>query len=866
MENIAAAPEFFTICARNYLALATALGQSLRAVYPQATLTVWLLDYDDQATWPEVLRVRPIEEAVPEQTLLAMKMRYSILEFSTAVKPAAFIKTFAEGANNAIYFDPDIFVYSSIDEIFTMLEQGASGVVIPHILTPLPKDNVIPDDLSILKSGVFNLGFLALSDCNETHRFLHWWNEWLKTDCWADPSTGVFTDQRWMDFVPCLWPGIRVCYHEGYDVAYWNLHERGEILKKDDQWFVNLSPLRFFHFSGFDPDLPHKVSKHEHRLNTIAKDTSLYHLFKDYAAVVLAARNDYWRKLPLPKMYFDNGCAVDSVARQCFHFATSKGLHFEKPLQVGPGNFFEWLCSREIGSNHSRYVLALLEMRQDVKNHYSDFEGAQKSELENWIATDGVQQMDLDRKILLHLKIIHPSYALTKPSEDQDLMVNYIGYLRAAMGVGEAARGYVRALHYSKVKTTLLDISHLTTYAFSDDSLTESLSTQIQPEPHVVNLLHINADTLPMTISHLGPNNFQGHYNVGIWAWESEEFPTIWHDRYAHVDEIWVGSHFMAEGISRHAPCPVIVMPYAVNPPAVAADRARFGLPEEDVLYLFSFDFHSYSDRKNPDAVIEAFRKSFSPQDKATLVIKAISVDSHPEAMMRIRELVGDAKIKIIPDNLSRLDQLALIASCDVYVSLHRLEGFGLGMAEAMAFGKAVIATAYGGNTDFMRSGNSILVPYRLVQLERNVGPYSSGSYWADPDIDFAARAMRELYVHPEQRAILGKKAKADIAAHCGYEAVGKKLRDRLMVIRSIGKPAATANVIASQASSRKQSRNSPSNSILRICEVGFLLMKDIVREPSHYIRNAGRAYAYRQRLGNRATWQRLVHELRRRY
>ncbi len=841
-------PHFFTICARNYLAFAGALAESIANQYPEATLTVWLLDLDDLEKAPSGISIRSVQEAVSQKLWVDLQLRYSILELSTALKPAVFLHMFLEGASRVIYLDPDIYLFSSLDEVDDLLVEENSGVILPHLLSPLPKDGHNPDDLAILKSGVFNLGFLALCQGEKTTAFLHWWNSWLETHCWADPSTGVFTDQKWLDFVPCLWPSINVLRHPSYDVAYWNLHERS-LDKKDDRWVIDTDPLRFFHFSGFNPHEAQKLSKHENRFGNVERNSSIGELLEFYAQRLLAFDYNYYSSLTIPITRFSNGDRCDAVCQRCFTMATERGLVFAEPLATGPGTFHAWMLEHELGSQHPHYIHALMQLRPDIQTAYPDFENSQAGAVRRWILENGQRQLGLDTGILVAMGLTPKSASMIAKRPSQ---VNYVGYLRAEMGVGEAARGYVRAMQSVGVTAALMDISHLTVHRTQDTSIVTSPPESMPPAPHAINLVHVNADALPMTMSYLGDNFRTGRFTIGLWAWESSIFPEHWMDRFDLVDEIWVGSRFMADAISLHAPCPVLVMPHVVNPPRLDADRKSFGLSQDEFIFLFSFDFSSISVRKNPDGLIKAFRNAFSPNEPVRLLLKSISGDMHPDALARLHSLIGNARITILDRTLDRLDQIRLLQSCDSFVSLHRLEGFGLAIAEAMALGKPVIATAYGGNTDFMNVGNSFLIPYDLVELSEAHGPYPKGSLWAEPNLDEAVKAMHTVVNNKDLCERLGRRAQAEIVQYCGPTRVGEMISKRLDYI-STHLPPISRSHTAEGSHVRKRRR------------LALALVSDLLRSPKHYWANYGKAITYWRRMGTRALTQRVVEEVRKR-
>jgi hypothetical protein len=192
------------------------------------------------------------------------------------------------------------------------------------------------------------------------------------------------------------------------------------------------------------------------------------------------------------------------------------------------------------------------------------------------------------------------------------------------------------------------------------------------------------------------------------------------------------------------------------------------------------FDLQSSLHRKNPTALIEAFKMAFDDRDDVVLVLKWTR-SRDVELGVAVPRLDSDAKnIKVIDDVLEREEVNALLNMCDCYVSLHRSEGFGLPIAEAMILGKPVIVTAYSGNMDFTTPGNSLLVKYRMVDIAENYGPYKKGCLWADPDVQHAAELMRYVYENREAAREIGRRAQADILGSYHPSIAGQAMKDRL--------------------------------------------------------------------------------------
>jgi glycosyltransferase involved in cell wall biosynthesis len=301
--------------------------------------------------------------------------------------------------------------------------------------------------------------------------------------------------------------------------------------------------------------------------------------------------------------------------------------------------------------------------------------------------------------------------------------------------------------------------------------------------PYWLNLFHINADQMDVALANLGKSFFANHYNIGFWHWETPDFPDKWLSAFATVDEVWVPSQFVLDSISAKAPCPVIRMPHAIRFDVNSENvtRASFGLPHNSFLFLAMSDLRSGQFRKNPVGAIAAFRQAFPKPENIGLVIKINNGASDPDEIRQLRAYVNDMpNVFVIDRTLSRQDTYNLEAVCDCFVSLHRAEGFGLGLAESMFLGKPVIGTNWSGNRDFMNPTNSCPVNYQLVSLKRDCGPYAAGHIWAEPDLDHAAWYMRQLVENQSWRQWLAANGQQTIRTEFAPETVGGMYRRRL--------------------------------------------------------------------------------------
>jgi glycosyltransferase involved in cell wall biosynthesis len=301
-----------------------------------------------------------------------------------------------------------------------------------------------------------------------------------------------------------------------------------------------------------------------------------------------------------------------------------------------------------------------------------------------------------------------------------------------------------------------------------------------------MNCIVINPDNLYRLPTWVSYSEWANRYNIAYWFWELETFPAQWKYALPIIDEIWVNTEFNARAMRAVHPR-VTKIPFAIafDHPSERFTRQYFGLPLTGFCFLNTFDFHSSIERKNPQACIEAFLKAFpNPQSLALLIIKSINADSHPQQFEKLRELAkGDTRIIFIDRYLSPQENLGLLNLADCYLSLHRSEGLGLGMAESMYLGKPVIATAYSGNLEFMNETNAYLIPYTLVPVHSFLYAAKEQQYWAKADIEAAAIAMIKIQTHPNYAKSLGEQAQKDIHTHHSLAVMGQAIKKRLQEI-----------------------------------------------------------------------------------
>ncbi len=360
--------------------------------------------------------------------------------------------------------------------------------------------------------------------------------------------------------------------------------------------------------------------------------------------------------------------------------------------------------------------------------------------------------------------------------------VNVFGYLSGEFGLGESARLYSRSLMDANMPCSFFNIDLDLPHGMDDDSFANLFG---DAAPYDSNLIFVNPDFLQQAIANVGEEHFRGKCNIACWFWELPRIPLEWSPAIAQVDAILVASRFVEEAFRAVTDKPILRVPLPYYPgPDSGLTRSDLGLETEALIFLCMFDFHSSVARKNPQAAIEAFKRAFPEGEGVRLLIKSSNGNSHEQALRDLLALTADdPRIIVRDDIIDRAHVQALIRCCDVFVSLHRAEGFGLVMAEAMGLGKPVVATRWSGNLEFMDEQNSCLVDFGLRPVRAGEYPHVPGDEWAEPDVDHAARFMRQLAADHALRHRLGVAAREAVVTQLNPDAVGAKLAEQLCIL-----------------------------------------------------------------------------------
>lgn len=801
MEHPPSAFAVCTIVASNYLARALVLHDSLKVQHPEADF--WLLLIDDAPLGPLSRRavecraihvVRVGEIGLPPEEIANFRMAYDLTEISTAFKPWMMETVMRLSGLHVFYLDPDIEFFAPMTNLITALETHEL-VLTPHVLRPMQRDSCQPAESDIMGSGIYNLGFLGMN--RSAVRMIDWWKERLKRECYSAPAEQRFTDQRWIDFAPSLFDCF-ISKDETFNVAYWNADNRPVVLK-DGQYSVRGRPLSFFHFSGLNEKTPHLLTRHHtgRPRVLISEQPALSVLAENYVKAVGAAQEECAdATLDYPFNEYPEGGKIALGMRRAFlrELARAENENAELPSSpFGPGGehpFYSWLMELQTihgsGVPVPRLVLILRAVRPDLVRAFPDPHGRDAVRLVEWFIKEGPEQFSLPPRL------IPPSILSAHKPQSAKLVpgLEIIGYLRTESGVGQAARLLTLGLKNSAIPiSTLVDSSAPSRQL---DPFRDHKTDDLTPdEAFDCCVLCVNADSVATVRRRLGRDYFRKRRVVGLWFWEVETFPQYLHSAFKEVDEIWVATEFVRKTLAALSPVPVytIPLPFGVAQPSAPLDRLKVGVPD-GFFFLFSFDFHSVFRRKNPLGVIDAYKSAFREGEGPSLVIKAINGDAHTSDLEHLRHAARNRKdIIILSGYLDAATNQALTAACGCYVSLHRSEGLGLTMAEAMLQQKPVIATGYSGNVDFMNEGNSYLCHYTLTAVGPGSHPYPAKAQWAEPDLNHAAELMRYVYTNQKEATVKGRTAAAELAEKFNPERCAAAVEKRWQALRSLNSP-----------------------------------------------------------------------------
>ena len=365
-----------------------------------------------------------------------------------------------------------------------------------------------------------------------------------------------------------------------------------------------------------------------------------------------------------------------------------------------------------------------------------------------------------------------------------DTQITLIGHPFAPIGMGEQLRSYIAACAAVHIKTGVFDIFR---YAQRTDNAHFTLSgeREVAKVPPGVRIFHVNGDEVDTVIAAFEArgNVFADGYNIIVPAWELPVYPRPWAAKLAKFNEIWAISRFVQDGLAASGRPSHVIGQSIETDPGPLLPRRYFGIRESAFVLLHFFDVSSYASRKNPQAVLELFQRlrAADPFRDIQLVLKVKNLEASAEdAAQEFRNVPG---IKVLDTPLDSLGVRSLINACDCFVSLHRSEGFGRGLGEAMALGRLALGTGWSGNMDFMTPENSLLVRHSLIPVAKNSYPHWQGQSWADPEMDHAVQLIAPVLTDPSRGRAMARRGQIDALQTVGHRAVGLRIAERLEAI-----------------------------------------------------------------------------------
>ena len=368
----------------------------------------------------------------------------------------------------------------------------------------------------------------------------------------------------------------------------------------------------------------------------------------------------------------------------------------------------------------------------------------------------------------------------------EDVPITLIGHPFAPIGMGEQLRSHVAAMNAMRLHHRVLDIFRHS--GRTDDAHAALLGDRERLDaPGGIRIFHVNGDEAARVLEAFAARGgvLGDGYNVIVPAWELPAYPAALVPALAGFDEVWAISRFVRDGLAASGVASHLIGQSVEAAPAELGagpllPRRWFAIRESAFVLLHFLDLSSYAARKNPDAALELFARLRAARPWADLQMVVKVKDAAEPAAAWAAGLPPDPAIRVISAPLDSLAVRSLIAACDCFVSLHRAEGFGRGLGEAMAMGRLALGTGWSGNLDFMTGDNAVLVPHRLVAVRRGQYPHARGQRWAEPDAAAAAALLLPLLDDPGRAAALAERGRRDVLRTHGHRAVGLRVLDRL--------------------------------------------------------------------------------------
>lgn len=767
---------FCTIYDRSRIGAAQALLDSLRRHYPD--VAVLALQLDDAAALPGTETVGlddlPVQRAWERVAGSSGPYRDSVLA-------GPLLQAALERDDRAMYLTTRVRVCAPLDPLFDALDTHEIAVL-GIADRRLPDDGHKPSAETVEAAGLVNPRAFAVRRSETTSALLTTWPTTIDVESplvdaapplEAPDELTATPVTRHLERAADGTAGV-LLQHAGLGLGYWNLPLRTVSGGDDGQVLVDGEQLRLLDLSGSDSSDPSAVWTSQDRFKLI--DT------KALARLVIGFADELRASPPEAPPPFERdtrGRVFDRVLRRLVREGIAEGALPAAPwTQDGAADWDALLaqpatCGASAGI--TRYDHAIWESREDLQRVFPNLDGDDGVEFARWIVEWGPQATQAPQRD-----------ERDGAAEPKGLPwgVNVAGFFRSELGLGEAARLLISSL--DSVRVPALPVHG--TFVPPTSQNAEFTFTTPDESPYPINIICLNGDIVPGFAHEARQRFFADRHSIALWWWEViDAFPEGWDAAFEHLDEIWVATDHIYEAVAPHSPIPVNKVRMPVAMPRISPySRTQLGMPEDGFIFLYIYDYHSTAARKNPIGHVEAFKAAFGEGSGAKLVLKCINGDRMVSHHTRTLLAIDDhPDITVIDRFVSADEKNAMVAACDCYLSLHRSEGFGLTPAEAMALGKPVIATRYGGTLDFMTDENSYLVDHGWATVGPGAQPYPAGATWAEPDLEHAARLMRQVFKDRGEARRRGERARRDIRERHAPDVAGAMMRDRLQAVHT---------------------------------------------------------------------------------
>jgi glycosyltransferase involved in cell wall biosynthesis len=763
-----------TIVSRRELARARILVSTFREHHPDLQFTVLMLDGvagTDAVAGAQTMHVEELLGADGGLTIIGNPPG----AIAVAVLPLLLKLLLDRGDGGpVVYLDPGLRVLGPLIELESMVEQ--------HELVPVSRlgpGRQAQEATAFSGSnggGGLSPRVLGVRAGKSTERMLEAWPRWFVDDGPAIHS--------WFDGLPAIAEDVSVLRTPGYGLDPWTLSS-WEPSADPDLLEVAGQPARLFDFGDLDPLEPGRLCDSDYAPDLSAVP-ALAKLGELHAQELLDA--GYLADTARPERLgqLDDGFRSTPVMRKLLIEGVRRGELSQSPFaEAGRQALYEYfnrLAERGLGVGLTRLHLAIWDARQDLQAAYPHLDGPDGAGYAGWLFVHGrLEEGLLDALLPPAPAHIHHDAEPNLHEREPLWGVNVAGFFTSELGLGEAARLLIAGLDASGVPALPVQ-AQLVPPCRQDAEFTYA---DPDAAAYPINIVCMNGDSIAPFAREVGTSFFAGRHTIALWWWEVGEFPVGWETAFEHIDEVWVASRHIYDAISPASPVPVVQVTLPVVMPKVARrSREQLGLPEDGFLFMFVHDYHSTAARKNPVGLIEAFKRAFPPGSGAKLVVKSINAANLPHEHDRVVLAAGDhPDITLIDAYVSAAEKNAMLDACDCYVSLHRSEGFGLTVAEAMLLAKPVIATRYGGTLEFTTEDNAYLVDWTRRAVGDGAHPYPASGEWADPNLDQAAELMREVFANPERARERGEVARRSVLEDHAPAVAGASMRKRLRLI-----------------------------------------------------------------------------------